>query len=340
MLYALVLAAILFQVVLLLLSPSLRGFRVCRWYYVRIYKPFFTDPTKYKWKYHLVPLLYLSLCLYMIYLYYFNVLPLIYNYSSNLENLFILPILVFLTLFTGIKTMLIEPQNTKSHNYQSRSKSKDRYQFDNILFYPNTICHTCKLEKPARSRHCSICNKCVLLNDHHCIWMNNCIGKGNYTYFYGFLLGNITVTTYAFLRLFYLLLGHKSLISNKPILTLFILSGTFSVICISFTYMQFSLVKDGMTTNENDKWFTIQEFMRDRRLVRTGSSKQTSAWFILDPDLDTQYLGSLEAKYYSTNPYDHTIYTLSDCTKVESPEDIPNIYDLGSFWDNLKDVCS
>lgn len=274
----------------------------------------------------------------MIDLYYFNVLPLIYTYSNNLESLFILPVLVFLTLFTGLMTMLIEPQNTQSHNYQSKLNGK--YSFDNILFYPKTICHTCKLEKPARSKHCSICNKCILLNDHHCIWMNNCIGKGNYLYFYGFLFGNISVTTYAFLRLLYVLLRSKSLISNKPVLTLFILSGTFSVICISFTYMQLSLIKDGMTTNEKDKWFTIQEFMRNGRLVRTRVPQKDSAWFILDPDLDTQCLGSSEAKYYSTNPYDHTIYTLSDFTKVESPKDIPNIYDFGSFWANLKDVFS
>lgn len=80
--------------------------------------------------------------------------------------------------------------------------------------------------------------------------------------------------------------------------------------------------------------------MRDGRLVRTGESKYNSSWFILDPDLDTQCLGFSEAKYYSTNPYDHTVYTLSEFTKVESPEDIPNMYDLGSFWNNLKDICS
>ena len=170
--------------------------------------------------------------------------------------------------------------------------------------------------------------------------MNNCIGMGNYIYFYAFLFANVIVNTYAFLRLLYIILGSKPLISKKPILTLLILSGTFSVICISFTYMQLSLVKDGMTTNEKDKWFTIQEFMRDGRLVRTGESKYNSSWFILDPDLDTQCLGFSEAKYYSTNPYDHTVYTLSEFTKVESPEDIPNIYDLGSFWNNLKDICS
>lgn len=149
MLYNLVLAAILFQVILLLLSPRLRKFGIFQWYYKRVYKPFFKDPSRYRWKFYLVPLLYLFLCLYMIYLYYFSVLPLIYNFSNNFENLIVIPTMIFSTLFAGIKTMLIKPQNTQSHNLQSRSKLNYRYQFDNILFYPNTICYTCKLEKSA-----------------------------------------------------------------------------------------------------------------------------------------------------------------------------------------------
>ncbi|XP_061912089.1 palmitoyltransferase ZDHHC4 [Entelurus aequoreus] len=57
------------------------------------------------------------------------------------------------------------------------------YPYDKRLFHPGVTCPTCKLIKPARSKHCSVCNRCVRRFDHHCIWVNNCIGGQNTRYF-------------------------------------------------------------------------------------------------------------------------------------------------------------
>lgn len=43
------------------------------------------------------------------------------------------------------------------------------------------------------SRHCRLCDKCVAVFDHHCKWLNNCVGQKNYKYFLGSVIGATTL---------------------------------------------------------------------------------------------------------------------------------------------------
>mmetsp|Transcript_26876 Transcript_26876/g.79432 ORF Transcript_26876/g.79432 Transcript_26876/m.79432 type:complete len:345 (+) Transcript_26876:136-1170(+) len=63
-------------------------------------------------------------------------------------------------------------------------------------YYPSpepTFCVKCQQVRPPRCHHCNSCNRCILQYDHHCPWVNNCIGYGNYRLF--------------LLTVFYLVLG-------------------------------------------------------------------------------------------------------------------------------------
>ena len=48
-------------------------------------------------------------------------------------------------------------------------------------------CEKCVHIKPDRCHHCSVCGVCVTKMDHHCPWVNNCVGFSNYKFFILFL---------------------------------------------------------------------------------------------------------------------------------------------------------
>lgn len=80
-------------------------------------------------------------------------------------------------------------------------KPDEDKQFMELLndINPADLCPECKLIRTARSRHCAICNQCVERFDHHCPWINNCVGIKNHNTFMIFLFSiwiKICVTLY------------------------------------------------------------------------------------------------------------------------------------------------
>ncbi|KAI8908972.1 DHHC palmitoyltransferase-domain-containing protein [Gorgonomyces haynaldii] len=61
-----------------------------------------------------------------------------------------------------------------------------------------SYCRSCEMDRPARAHHCRKCKKCVLKMDHHCLWIDNCVGfytQAHFTrmLFYGFLSLVLTI---------------------------------------------------------------------------------------------------------------------------------------------------
>ncbi|TIB64511.1 hypothetical protein E3P77_03103 [Wallemia ichthyophaga] len=52
----------------------------------------------------------------------------------------------------------------------------------------HTKCSKCSAVKPERAHHCRVCSRCILKYDHHCPWINQCVGLGNERYFVLFML--------------------------------------------------------------------------------------------------------------------------------------------------------
>ncbi|XP_039028691.1 probable protein S-acyltransferase 16 isoform X2 [Hibiscus syriacus] len=63
-------------------------------------------------------------------------------------------------------------------------------------------CQKCSHFKPPRAHHCRICKMCILRMDHHCVWINNCVGHANYKAFFVFVVYAITACFYSLVLLF------------------------------------------------------------------------------------------------------------------------------------------
>lgn len=116
------------------------------------------------------------------------------GYSLELEfhwMLVFLPyVLITLNLFCFYKCCTTDPGVVTKQN---EWRCVRVYEYDEMMFHRSNKCPTCHLMKPARSKHCGVCGICVQRFDHHCVWVNNCIGAQNIRFFLLYLL-TLTLT--------------------------------------------------------------------------------------------------------------------------------------------------
>ncbi|XP_058459152.1 palmitoyltransferase ZDHHC15 isoform X2 [Malaya genurostris] len=120
------------------------------------------------------------------------------------------------------------------------------------------FCEKCRLIKPDRAHHCSVCGVCVLKLDHHCPWVNNCINFTNYKFFILFLgyaliyCLYVAFTTVMYMELIWSVSGREGKIDGRfHILFLFFVSLMFAISLVSLFGYHCYLVLLNRTTLES-----------------------------------------------------------------------------------------
>ncbi|CAG9324957.1 unnamed protein product [Blepharisma stoltei] len=102
---------------------------------------------------------------------------------------------LFLAGFSHLKAMLTDPGSVPLNS--AELPKVNEYKDGKPKFY----CLRCRCNKPSRCHHCSTCGRCIMKMDHHCPWVNNCVGHYNQKHFVLFLLYIELSCIYSFIML-------------------------------------------------------------------------------------------------------------------------------------------
>ena len=283
--------------------------------------------------------------------------PLLTTSRKSISVLLLLLPYAFLWISAASDPGYITPEN---HAHQMTL-----YPYDFTIFHPGHACHTCHLLKPARSKHCSICKHCISKADHHCIFINNCVGHGNQHWFLLLLLTTATLTTWGA----YLGMSVLSDIVQKEV-------PAWNLIGRGFTWAQYFhiwawtlqektrmgaaallalltsplvwgllgyhiyLIWAGTTTNESMKWSDWQAEMSDGYVFKRALPEDRQKDTNIEPSWTSWPVESQQILLRTEDgmpPQGAQVIGTGQWQRVWKLRDVENLYDLG-FWDNLKDV--
>ena len=116
-----------------------------------------------------------------------NAFPFLFNntcyYFANLTIIFLFLIINVLFIIFYIYLICSDPGYIKDDEKITDIETllfKQKEDFKNF-------CFKCSVYKSEDLKHCVICHKCCKDFDHHCFWLNNCIGMNNYLFFISIL---------------------------------------------------------------------------------------------------------------------------------------------------------
>ncbi|XP_063677128.1 palmitoyltransferase ZDHHC1-like [Bolinopsis microptera] len=98
------------------------------------------------------------------------------------------------------RSLIKDPKST----YGKEKPLFDRAKQGHVINTDN-YCQICTTTVDVSSRHCSQCQKCILRFDHHCDYINNCVGRRNYKYYITLLMSASIYSLIVFTNILYII---------------------------------------------------------------------------------------------------------------------------------------
>jgi len=197
-------------------------------------------------------------------------LPVTYSLHTQLAYIFVSPCMFyyFYKVVTADPGFICVPDEEKKQTIVHMAETNN--------FKMENICTTCLIQKPLRSKHCAVCNKCVARYDHYCPWVVNAIGAGNHHYFIyylGSLLGVLWWHIFAAFNYWstvssapdevtMVLLRMWHVMSHSPWVTWMFMNSCLHVLWVSALLFSqlYNMVYKGITTNEQINAYRYNHF--------------------------------------------------------------------------------
>uniref|UniRef100_A0A7S3GG01 Palmitoyltransferase n=4 Tax=Palpitomonas bilix TaxID=652834 RepID=A0A7S3GG01_9EUKA len=148
--------------------------------------------------------------------------------------------------------------------------AKDLLNFDQRR---RNVCYTCMAEKPLRSKHSSISNRCIERFDHYCAWINNDVGLKNHRIFYAYLVSVLpplwAMVYFSVMFPFTYIPAeevnsaryfHTMFVGHTWIVLLFILYVAFAIFVTILLFDHTKMMVTNSNTNESINWHRYDLF--------------------------------------------------------------------------------
>lgn len=190
-----------------------------------------------------------------------SIVPELGQYNSSMMSIIGLILLLYSSLnllLAGVTEPGILPRNDPEPHVNAVLPTGASTTGPNAWKY----CETCNIYRPPRSKHCTACQNCVEIFDHHCPWTGNCIAKRNYKYFYRFVIAVTLYSIWAVLSCIFVLMlsyyeyeDHSDNYKFMKVNLIAVIVGIVCSVCmwslISLCLYHLYLMYLGETTNEN-----------------------------------------------------------------------------------------